>query len=112
MLIDFLQTLNQQLEVIEPDQEAIQFYDEDLFHDIANSNFNTAKKALTAIIRNFKGDRNITAMAIFHMGLIYDSRQEHEAAKRYFRHIVVNYQDQEKIYQQSKVKLMPFQKLK
>lgn len=84
---------------------ALQLYQEGLFQETGTGDLKMAIKIYTTLIEKYKKYQDVTAVALYHLGLAHEKLGDYPAAKKHFKAITRNYRQQVNLVRQAKIKL-------
>jgi len=100
MIIHHFPTLKNEVRNI----KALFIFDKALCQETIWRNLETAKHIYLLIIKHYHTCRDITAKALFQLGIIHEKQKDFDTAHIFFSYILKNYPDQEKIHNMARTK--------
>jgi hypothetical protein len=85
--------------------EALQLYQEGLFQETGTGDLAMARRVYSSILENYNDYRDVSAVVLYHLGLVQEKLGDYAAAESCFRKIIIGYVDQTAVVQKATFKL-------
>ncbi|MBN1594511.1 tetratricopeptide repeat protein, partial [candidate division FCPU426 bacterium] len=83
----------------------LQLYQEGLFQESGTGDLKMAAAIYLRILKEYTDYRDLSAVALYHLGLINEKAGDPEKARQYYQRVFASYADQQKIHAQAGQKL-------
>lgn len=103
MFMTYFNSLNRENSTTQTRQDD-DVFDESMFKESIKVDLQQAKNLFSSLLKQ-QPNRKVSSLTVYYLGIVYLELNDMDTAKRYFNHLVLNYQEQTDLIKRAKKKL-------